>query len=360
MKEHKKFVFYFFLLLVAVLLLFTWSWQKSRLPQTFILKIPWTVNNSFCEVIDNNSKLLYVFPWNFCLITPEGILGATKDRVTFLNNRGEEAWVQPFNMHHDLFYDRNSKKFTIPVNEFLNYKNSHLKIDKIVQLDLDGKVTFSWNAGAHLKELEEAFAKKFTVYFVKSKNFYETTYINGASTIPNSPLAIKDDAFRAGNILISLNKVGLFILNPTTSKIIWTFKYAHLGTGQIHAARFQENGTILFFLNKSRRFGYSQIIQIRPDTGRVVWTHNAERPMEFYSEICGSIQSTDSGSILVTHISKGGRAFELNQDGKVVWHWANHKANGGAEPLPTYRLERLNSDILKSMPFVEHFRTTVK
>jgi outer membrane protein assembly factor BamB len=360
MKDHKRFVIYLFLILFGAAVLFIWGRQKSNRSKTLILKIPWIVNNSFCEVINNDSKLLYVFPWNFCLITSEGFLGAIKDRLTFLNNKGEEVWVKNLNIHHDLFYDRNLRKFTIPVNEFVAYKNSRLKIDKIVQLDLNGNIIFDWNASAHLKDLEESFGANFSVYFVKSKNFYETTYINGAAAIPNSPLAIKNDAFRAGNILVSLNKVGLFILNPYSSKIVWTFKYAHLGAGQIHAARFQENGTILFFLNKSNRSGYSQIIQIRPDTGKVVWTYNAENPMEFYSEICGSIHSTDSGSILVTHISNGGRAFELNQDGKVVWHWTNHTANGSVEPLPIYRLERFNSELLERMPFVEHFRTTVK
>lgn len=334
--------------------------QETSLPRTLILKIPWIVNNSFCEVIDEHSNLLYVFPWNFCLITKEGFLGATKDQLTFLNNRGEKVWTQPLNMHHDLFFDPNLKIFTIPVNAFEPYRESQRKIDDIVQLTIDGKMVFRWSASAHITDLELVFAKKFDLYFVKSKNFYETTYINGASTIPANPLAVKNKSFQAGNILVSLNKVGLFILDPKSSKIVWTFKYDHLGTGQIHAARFQENGTILFFLNKTKHHGFSQIVQIRPDTGQVVWAYNAKKPMEFYSEICGSIQHTILGTTLVTHISDGGRAFELDEAGRVVWHWANRTANGELSPLPIYRLERFNTEILKNMPFIEHFRVKIK
>lgn len=369
MKGYKRAALYF-----PLLLLFIYLSAKGGLPQSFknlfvdletrkashsyFLKIPWIVDNSFCEVIDENSNVLYTFPWSFCLITPEGFLGAVKGRLTFLNNSGVESWVRPLNMHHDLFYDPDLKIFTIPINSFEDYRGSKLKTDDIVQLDLSGKSVFRWSANQNLKELADSFSRAFKVYFVESKKFYEFTYINGASTIPESPLAIKNKIFRAGNILVSLNKIGLFILDPVNSKIVWTFRYDHLGSGQIHAARFQKDGTILFFLNRSTRYGYSQVVKIRPDTKEVVWAYSSNSPMEFYSEICGSVQSTDFGTILVTHMSRGGRAFELNQEGKVIWSWVNNRRQGAAEPLPIYRLERLEGKIFERMVFARHFSAT--
>lgn len=368
MKGYRKVIFYFLVIFLTGFYFlynaiftsdirdFHFSAQKRKIPQTYILKIPWILNNSFCEIIDNNSNVIYILPWNFCLITPQGFLGATKDRLSFLNNNGDELWVKKLNIHHDLFYDSVLKVFTVPINSFVPYKDGQKKIDEIIQINTSGKIIFSWIADDNLEELEFSFSKKFDLYFVKSKNFFESTYINGASTIPNNPLAINNSAFKTGNILVSLNKVGLFIIDPKSSKIVWTFKYHHLGDGQIHAARFQEDGTILFFLNKSIGDGYSQIVKIRPDTEKVVWSYHSERPTDFDSKICGSVQNTGFGTTLVTHMTSGGRAFELDHDGKVIWNWVNYHSNSGVEPLPIYRLERFDPMLLKNMPFIEHFR----
>jgi hypothetical protein len=132
-------------------------------------------------------------------------------------------------------------------------------------------------------------------------------------------LAAVSDAFRAGNVLVSMPVIhAIAVVDLEAERIVWGlrggFRFQHQPT-------VLDSGRILFFdnLGTPKR---SSVLEIDPATGQVLWRYQADRPGDFYSFCCGSNQRLPNGNTLVTE-SDAGRAFEIDADREIVWEYLN-------------------------------------
>lgn len=138
--------------------------------------------------------------------------------------------------------------------------------------------------------------------------------------------ADKFPLFEAGDVLISMRNLNLlFVFDPDTMKVKWHQTGPWL---RQHDPDFLPDGTISLFNNNRDEtstgtvLGGSNIMVVNPTTGetRVIYRGTADRP--FYSNILGKLQHLPNGNFLVTE-SKGGRAFEFDGRGQIVWEYIN-------------------------------------
>jgi hypothetical protein len=147
---------------------------------------------------------------------------------------------------------------------------------------------------------------------------------------------IADDfpMFDAGDLLISLRTLNtILVVDPDTAKVKWW------RTGpwvRQHDPEFKAGGTIVLFNNNTYRsiFGWqpggevtlldrtSNIIEVDPVNGDHRVLYGDEDGQSFFTVIRGKLQLTRRGGLMITEF-EGGRAFEVDPAGRVVWEYIN-------------------------------------
>jgi Arylsulfotransferase (ASST) len=103
--------------------------------------------------------------------------------------------------------------------------------------------------------------------------------------------------------------------------IKWTMtgQFAHQ-----HDPDFLANGNILLFDNRggNGEYGQSQILEINPNTQKIVWRYRGNAQWPFFSQIRGSQQPLPNGNVLITE-SDGGRLLEVTRaaEPEIVWEY---------------------------------------
>lgn len=140
--------------------------------------------------------------------------------------------------------------------------------------------------------------------------------------------------FKPGDILVSLRHLHLvFVFDPATSRIEWMSSGPWLHQ---HDPDFLPDGTISVFDNRnlwghsyqeaqggrSPPFSGSRIIRINPLDNHYTVVYEGTSGNSFYTNLMGKHQYLDNGNILITE-SEGGRAFEIDGNGDIVWEYIN-------------------------------------
>jgi len=156
-------------------------------------------------------------------------------------------------------------------------------------------------------------------------------------------LAGRLPAFAAGNVLICVREVGVIaVIDMESEEVVWGMAG---GWGKPHQPTVLDNLNILLFDNRGNE-GRSQVLEIDPVTGEVVWNYRGETPDDFYSRECGSNQRLPNGNTLITESDRG-KAFEVTPDGTIVWKYLNPmRAGKKLEFIATlFELVRLPGDV---------------
>jgi hypothetical protein len=128
--------------------------------------------------------------------------------------------------------------------------------------------------------------------------------------------------------LISCKNLNLiFIIDKKTGKMVWHYQDDAMG-GQ-HDAQMLDNGNILLFANGaySADLHHSQVWELNPDSGEVVWRYLArDNPQSFFSPHIGGCQRLKSGNTLICEGAKG-CVFEVTPEGEVVWEYVSPYLN---------------------------------
>ncbi len=209
--------------------------------------------------------------------------------------------------HHDVIRLENGNTVTL-------IRPDEGRFDVVLEVDRAGEVIWQWNS-------EEALEP-----FVPPKGWskVDITHLNSIQALPaNRWFDGGDRRFRPGNYLMSSRELDLvFIVDRPSGAVVWSFgtdldkQHEPLMTGPDHPRA----GHIILFNNRYRSFyqdRQSSILEIDPISKQIVWQF---RTAGFYSPTSGVVQPLPNGNLLITS-SRGGRTFEIDAGGHVVWEW---------------------------------------
>ena len=223
--------------------------------------------------------------------------------------------------HHDLIQLLNGNYLVVA-------RDAQTYGDYLQEVDPDTGVVWEWRSFDHRK-----------VFPGWNSNSKDPTHINSVYELPpNRWYESGDGRFRPGNILVSARTINtVFVIDRSSGKVVWQYTgnldFQHeasmIGTG------LPGEGLILVFNNgfHSRdRYRRSIVQAIDPTTNEVSWDYGSKY---LFSSVGGTVHILPGGNMLICS-SQGGRAFEINADGDIVWEWA--------PPFLPMRLERLRHD----------------
>lgn len=158
-------------------------------------------------------------------------------------------------------------------------------------------------------------------------------------------LAHLSPSFRRGNVLLSLHRLhAVAVLDLEAERIVWAlrggWRYQHQPTAL-------EGGRLLLFDNLGK-LERSRVLEIDPISGHTLWSYEVpDDPGAFFSYFSGSNQRLPNGNTLITE-SDGGRAFEVDRAGEIVWeYWNPHRVEvDGQERIASlFEVVRLPADL---------------
>ena len=265
-------------------------------------------------LIDMNGRVVHAWPQarlksRLRLSASCTLLGIGLDRsVIEYDWDGREIWKHTFpgeTPHHEVVWLDSGNVLTV-------LRRGGQKTDDLVELDRAGNIVWEWSS-----EILEPF-------FGEAASKGDITHINSVQELfPNRLFDGGDTRFKPGNLLVSARNINLvFVIDRTTGGVVWT--YGHELDLQHEALMIEPGmpgaGNILLFNNGYRNtyvYRQSSVIEVDPANSEVVWEWKQKG---FYSPTGGIEQPLPNGNILISS-SRGGRAFEVTRDGRIVWEW---------------------------------------
>jgi len=297
------------------------------------------------------------------------------------DHKGELRWQA--RQHHD--YQRegspvgyyapglepkvNGGKTLILVHENVDNKDISdvtLVDDRIIEVDENGKIVWSWRASDHFEEFgfdDDAKSVLRTNPSIVGEGGGDWLHLNSLSALgPNKHYDAGDGRFHPDNLILDARNANiLFVISRQTGKIVWklgpdfgendqTKKIGWI-IGQHHLHLIPKGlpgeGDFLVYDNggaggygKSNPASpdgrnnavrdYSRVLQFDPITLDITWQYT---PLEagsmlftdaskFYSSYISSAQRLPNGNTLITEGSDG-RLFEVTPDHEIVWEYIN-------------------------------------
>jgi len=245
-------------------------------------------------------------------------------------------WIFPGQPHHDLEV-LDDGRILVATRRSRETKHSATQTyndDQLVFLSPEGKVL-----------------NRISVFDALTDSDYRGVVLEGGSSYPSvsgldtmhlndvdivTPGFAQHHAFaNPGDFLVSLRKVdSVAIIDRETRKAKWALSGAFL---RQHDPDMLDDGTILVFDNRTdesqlngarhliqpQRFGYSRVVQLDPETQRVIWQYEGTPEHPFYTSIQGGQQALPNGNVLISE-SEGGRVFEVEREtNRTVWEFRN-------------------------------------
>jgi hypothetical protein len=176
--------------------------------------------------------------------------------------------------------------------------------DVVREIDPDGTTVRDWRSWEHIS----------TDHHIKCplESRKEWTHLNSLDVTPD------------GNWLLSFRLTStLVIVDSETGDVRWRWtsdKVSHQ-----HHATWLENGHVLVFDNGCHRRespSFSQVIEIDPETRKVVWSYHPETILGFYSFMISGCERLPNGNTFITEGATG-RLFEVTSEGETVWEYVS-------------------------------------
>lgn len=133
----------------------------------------------------------------------------------------------------------------------------------------------------------------------------------------------------AGDVLLSFRDMSaVAVLSVDRGEIIWAARGPWLWQ---HDASLLPNGHITLFDNLGgfRDGNSARVLEVDPATSEVVWSYAGDDAHPFHSPLRSSAQPLPNGNMLITE-SDGGRVFEVDRNGAIVWNFVTPTRGGDA------------------------------
>ena len=146
------------------------------------------------------------------------------------------------------------------------------------------------------------------------------------------------EVFSKGDIMVSVPIIhSIIVFDPVTEEIKWMW-----GAGVLdfpHQPTMTSDNNILVFDNGYSRT-YSRILEVDPDTKKIVYEYDGRPDNGFYSKTRGGAQKLPNNNYLITETNKG-HVFEVTPEGQKVWGWTNPSFNKNNRRHLVYRMTRI-------------------
>ena len=188
-------------------------------------------------------------------------------------------------------------------------RNSTIYSDYLIEVTREGEIVWEWHEYEHL-DINR---------YCPICHVEDWTHTNTVQELPETTLGTANPRFRAGNILINpRNHNTFYIIDKETEDVVWSWGRGILNHS--HQVTMLHSGNIILFNNgtHSAPSGHSQVIEMNPVTGEIVWLY--ENGPYFYSPRGSGVQRLPNGNTLVCSANTA-RLFELTPEKKIVWEF---------------------------------------
>jgi len=174
---------------------------------------------------------------------------------------------------------------------------------------------------------------------------FDWAHNNTCEVMGENEAASQDRRFRPGNVLFSYRSLDIIgVIDRKTGQIVWAWGPGTLD-GQ-HQPTMLDNGHILVYDNGTRR-GYSQVLELDPLTGEIMWDYTGDPKPSFFSPFISGVERLPNGNTLICEGSAAGdsrrpRLFEVTPDREIVWEYLSPYADPGTHGI--YRAQRYGAD----------------
>ena len=209
--------------------------------------------------------------------------------------------------------------------------------DVIYEINPEGKIVWKWSAWEHRGTNSKAHLDVNYITYLLSEHAQDNPDWTHFNTVDYDPATDR--------ILVDSREFGeLYLIDHKTGDILYRWgNPSAYGAGaaptlstpgeQIlfgpHNAHWIKDGLpgaghILIFNNGWARppINYSSVIEMDPDSGKIIWEYKSGSPTSFYSDHISNAQRLPNGNTMVCS-GGSGHLFEVTSEKEVVWEYIN-------------------------------------
>lgn len=318
------------------------------LKRTFSKHAP-TMYLANCAVLNEKSELLFDITGQLCDFLPDGRMvvfqkdmGAVKERLYLYDSHQQIIWSKDLDLHHVLKFSEDKRNIFLLSYEHHQFLGSPFVFDVISKLDLNGVEVARFNTYDIKDDLSKACSPYPRPYNMSdTPGVKEFTHLNSLYEIPENPKSQKFPWMKKGNIVVNMLGLNVIAIFDPQLKLLKTLPYSKDCFGIYHDAQILPSGDLLVFRNIFELdLDKSDVVIMDIETGEI-----KRRAMVPYSAIRGSVQLLKNNHLLISESSKGGRAFELDENGKMVLEITNPNNNRHTNQPVVFQIFRYREDL---------------
>jgi hypothetical protein len=303
----------------------------------------------FSEVFPDTSHLQTppATDWNIdihgAVALPDGavVFNFSAGGLVKLDRCGEVVWTLPRVTHHSVERAQVAG-FWVPAARFRNEKESPFPPfltpfweDTILRVSEDGEVLSELSVPKlfydnGMEAVLTASGHSFANDLSWDK---EILHLNKITEL-RSDLADDFATFSAGDLMLSIREMNMImVVDPDQGEVKWWQIGPWL---RQHDPEFRPGGKIVVFNNNVYMTAFdndkdktplfypigSNIMEVDPESNKAEVIYGGEAGQEMLTVVRGKVELTDGGGLLITEF-EGGRVFETDAGGTIVWEYIN-------------------------------------
>ncbi|MFC1997865.1 arylsulfotransferase family protein [Chloroflexota bacterium] len=248
---------------------------------------------------------------------------------------GKVIWRLEYRTHHSIYKDEYNNLWvpgqinhTEPLPDLPNFKPPFIE-PTVIKVNLEGEILEEIS----IIDLFQENGLQGLLYMpsIANRNTAvsgDTLHLNDVETFPSF---MEDGIFKAGDIMVSLRNIHAIVIFSETD-----LKIKHMSIGEFvrqHDPDFIDGYTISVLDNNliaPEDYGHQSRIIIKSFLNDQSYAYfSGNEAVAFYTEVMGNHEWLPNGNLLITESDKG-RAFEIDQQGNIVWEFVNIVADGYA------------------------------
>ncbi len=263
-----------------------------------------------------------------------------------INQRSEVLWRFPARVHHDLAIGPGNDIFLLTRREIDDPRFHSVRPsleDTVTRLSADGEVKEVISLLAMVRNSPYSFLLPSVnqLSFAPTEGGLDLLHTNHIHYLDHTGIVLPQ-VFSEGRFMVSMRNIStIAVFDWSEQRLVWAWGPTNISFQ--HHSTLLDNGNVLLFDNGRTK---SRVIEIEPEQHQIRWDYAPESG--FFSKTRGGAQRLPNGNTLITESDKG-YAFEVTEQGEVVWKFANPEVNSRGERGIIWRMKRFAPE---ELPFL--------